>query len=129
MKIFVSDLSLLEARWKLISLKRKEVNFEEKQAYDERFLTGFSYMHDSNEFTIVNWYANKIAVEKAEEILALGHRDYMDCGIAGTAHANNAILITEDKELIKVLIQLNKIQKQRPVEYLRWHHFVGKHLK
>lgn len=120
LQIYISDLTLLEVRWKLISLKRKEQDEHKKRRYDVRFIKGYNHFCFTNEISIVNWYSNKKAIEITEYVLSLGHSDYLDCGIIGTAHANEAILITEDKTIVKLINRINKHRIKDQIQLMSW---------
>ncbi|MHA1169096.1 MAG: PIN domain-containing protein [Candidatus Hodarchaeales archaeon] len=128
LKIYISDLSLLEARWKLISLKRREKKEEKKTLYDERFMMGYNQLCTTREITILNWYSNRKAVEIAEFILSLGHSDYLDCAIIGAAHANESILVTEDKTIAKLVNQINNHREHDQILIMSWSQLVKKQL-
>jgi predicted nucleic acid-binding protein len=91
--IYYSDLSLLEALWKIVK-KIKGINEE-----IERIREGIvAIMNTFNHVMI-----NEDSIEYAVKMYMLGHRDMIDNLLYATALSNNMRLLTVDKELIEFI--------------------------
>ena len=98
-KIIISDISLLEVMYKLQSDYRKKKEKSILQRYTQVLPT----LLDIDFLSIYNTKLYVGAVDYANEIRTHGHNDYLDCLIAGTAMNLNAIFITEDETLNKIV--------------------------
>ncbi|OLS18624.1 MAG: hypothetical protein HeimC3_49020 [Candidatus Heimdallarchaeota archaeon LC_3] len=125
-ELFICDLTILEIRWKLLSLKRKEINETKKKNIDLRFKQGIKNVISDKQLLIKEWYAEEKSRNIAEELLRLGHKDYVDCGIAGTSVGINATLITEDKPLSEIIDLYNKFRGKEEIKYLNWDSLLSK---
>ncbi|MHA2252678.1 MAG: PIN domain-containing protein [Candidatus Kariarchaeaceae archaeon] len=97
--LILSDISLLETLFKLQSDYRKK---KEKMIL-QRYTQVLPTLLDNDYLTIYNTKLHMGAVDYANEIRDLGHGDYLDCLIAGTAMNLNGTFITEDNVLNKLL--------------------------
>ena len=126
--ILISDLSLIEIRWLLNSYQRKETNELKKSAFSPRFLQAINQLTNSPEISVINWYNFPIGINFAENIYKLGHNDFFDCNILGSAFAHNAILISEDKAFPELIVKLNTIYKKPTISLLTWLQFAKTYL-
>ena len=102
--IKISSCSLIESKWKAIRLSEKEKN----NLYLERANKALLAFGAGNYFSILNSWFIPDASSYADEILKAGHKDYMDCWIAGTAKALNLKLVSQEKELSEVIESLSQ---------------------
>jgi rRNA-processing protein FCF1 len=96
--IYLPSTCLIETMFKLLNEYRKENDFTILQRYQLILPTVLN-----SPVNIFNPELNTKASLIASVIRHSGHSDFMDCSIAGTAAALKGILITEDKELKKIL--------------------------
>ena len=95
---YLPSTCLIETMFKLLNEYRKKNNFSILQRYQLILPTVLN-----SHVNIFNPELNTKASLIASIIRHSGHSDFMDCWIAGTAAALKGILITEDKELKKIL--------------------------
>ena len=117
-ELLISTCSLIEAKWKALR------NFA--KSGDLTFLTrannALESFKASRYFTLVDsWFFRDIC-ENSDELYRKGHPDYMDCWIAGTAKAREAVLITEDLPLKKIIALL---PGWKSVSILSWTEFLA----
>lgn len=96
--IYLPSTCLIETMFKLLNEYRKKNDFSILQRYQLILPTVLN-----SHVNIFNPELNTKASLIASIIRHSGHSDFMDCWIAGTAAALKGILITEDKELKKIL--------------------------
>ncbi len=97
--IKISNCSLIEGKWKAIRLYQKESNPQYLSRANKALLAFGAGIY----FEIVHSWFIPDATEYADQILKEGHRDYMDCWIAGTAKASNYSLVSDDNELKEII--------------------------
>ena len=97
-KVYLPSICLIETVFKLLHEYRKKPDFNILKRYDLILPTVLT-----SPIKIFNSESNPRASLIASIIRNTGHQDFMDCWIAGTATTLNGILVTEDKELKKVL--------------------------
>ena len=100
----ISSCSLIEGKWKAISLSKKEKNL----LYLERANKALLAFGAGNYFSIINSWFIPDASFYADEILKAGHNDYMDCWIAGTAKALNLKMVSQETVLPEVIESLSQ---------------------
>ena len=96
--IYLPSTCLIETMFKLLNEYRKKNDVTILQRYQLILPTVLN-----SPINIFNPELNTKASLIASVIRHSGHSDFMDCWIAGTAAALKGILITEDKELKKIL--------------------------
>ena len=96
--IYLPSTCLIETMFKLLNEYRKKNDVTILQRYQLILPTVLN-----SPVNIFNPELNTKASLIASVIRHSGHSDFMDCWIAGTAAALKEILITEDKELKKIL--------------------------
>lgn len=74
----------------------------------------------TNEIVITRWYEQETTIKIADEINNQGLRDYLDCGIIGQNRTNKAILITEDKEITKIVQAVNQRREKPIIKVMNW---------
>ncbi|MCK4780806.1 MAG: PIN domain-containing protein [Candidatus Lokiarchaeota archaeon] len=97
-KVFLPSVCLIETVFKLLNEYRKKNDFNILDRYQLILPTILNSPID-----MFNPELNTKASLIASLIRHSGHLDFMDCWIAGAAVALEGILLTEDKELEKVL--------------------------
>ncbi|MHA1916765.1 MAG: PIN domain-containing protein [Candidatus Ranarchaeia archaeon] len=117
--LVVTSCSLIEGKWKTLQAYKKT----RKNEYLTRGNLALEGFKTNRYFKILNPWIVPNATKFADELFQLGHVDYMDCWIAGTAKAENANLVTEDKQL-KQLIK--KIPNWKKMNILSWDTFLKK---
>ena len=101
--ITISSCSLIEGKWKAISLSKKENN----PLYLDRANKALLAFGAGKYFSIINSWFVPDASSYADEILKAGHKDYMDCWIAGTAKALNFNMVSQETALPEVIESLS----------------------
>lgn len=96
--IYLPSTCLIETMFKLLNEYRKKNDVTILQRYQLILPTVLN-----SPINIFNPELNTKASLIASVIRHSGHSDFMDCWIAGTAAALKGILITEDRELKKIL--------------------------
>ncbi len=114
----VSSVSLIEGKWKCISEYRKSNNMEFLN-YANIAINSFYY---NPYFEIIDPWSSHEILNLADDVLKLGHSDYMDCLILATAKYHNYVLISEDKEFEDIL---NKLRWD--LEVVDWSNFKKLH--
>ncbi len=97
-KVFLPSVCLIETVFKLLNEYRKKNDFNILERYQLILPTILNSPID-----MFNPELNSKASLIASIIRHSGHMDFMDCWIAGAAVALEGILLTEDKDLEKVL--------------------------
>jgi len=99
-KIYYNPISLVEIKWVLYRIVRRGLLplDEARKSYRE----GLDVLFRDKRFRQTSLTSSSIE-EIADKLEDLGLRDYFDRLIAATAIAGEYKLITEDKELIKIL--------------------------
>ncbi|MHA1652134.1 MAG: PIN domain-containing protein [Candidatus Helarchaeota archaeon] len=96
--VYLPSICLIETSFRLFSEYRKKNDFSILERYHLILPTVLN-----SPIKIFNSELNPKASLIASIIRDAGHSDFMDCWIAGTAATLQGILVTEDKELGKVL--------------------------
>src|SRR5271157_4075144 len=91
----ISACSLIEAKWKAI---RMYIQSQDATYLDYANIALESFKTNRYFEIVESWY-NIEACKYADELLIHGHKDYIDCWIAGTAREKGATLVTEDGNL------------------------------
>ncbi len=108
-KLYLPLTCLIECAFKL--------NREYRASKNSRILTKYSSniptILSSPVITLINPYTNPIVSEIAMKIRAAGHPDMIDCWIAACAANSNGILLSEDKELKKILTTMPELKLLR----------------
>jgi len=100
--LYLSSASIIESVYKL---NREYRNSEDPEIL-ERYHVVLPTIIKSKIVKIIDPFLNPVIAEKCMKIRKLGHKDLMDCWIAASAIAINAIFLTEDKEL-RILLKKN----------------------
>jgi len=117
-KIFVTSCSLIEAKWKAI---RNYFKSGDKQ-YLERANSAFESFQQNKYITLLNAWFVRDASKWADQLLIEGHQDYFDCWIAGTAMAQNLVLISEDKPLFQII---KRLKAWKSFNCISWTDFIN----
>ena len=119
--IFLPSTCLVETVFKLINEYRKQNNFSILDRYQLILPTVLN-----SPINIFSPELNPKASLIASIIRHSGHYDFMDCWITGAAVALDGILLTEDKELVKVL---RTIPETKSVIIWSWNELITKAMK
>jgi predicted nucleic acid-binding protein len=101
-KVYLPSVCLIETLYKLISEYKKEKEYNIIDRYQKILPTIIDLP-----IKVYNCELNPKASMIATLIRHNGHKDIMDCWIAGTASALKGILLTEDRELKSKLKQIS----------------------
>lgn len=102
-KVYLPSVCLIETMYKLISEYKKQKKYNIIDRYQKILPTIIDLPIE-----VYNCEINPKASMVATQIRHNGHKDIMDCWIAGTASALKGILLTEDKELKSKLKQISE---------------------
>ena len=102
--ISVSSCSLIEAKWNSIRQYQKTKN----QDYLDEANQALASLQANKYMKIVDTWFVKDANAFADELLVIGHRDYMDCWIAATAKVQGLVLVSEDADLKELISEKTK---------------------
>lgn len=105
-KIFLSESSLLEVLYKL----NREYRKQKKKVILDRYPLVFPSILNFEFLTLVNSILDPQIIENANVLRRSGHTDFLDCIIAGTALKLGSTLVTEDRELISKLKQVEEFE-------------------
>jgi predicted nucleic acid-binding protein len=115
-KLYLPLTCLIECAYKL--------NREYRMSKNARILTKYSAnlptILSSPVITLINPFTNPIISEIAMKIRAAGHPDLMDCWIAACAANSNGILLSEDKELKKLLASMPELKLLRVWDWAKF---------
>lgn len=114
----ISSVSFIEAKWKSISEYKKSNNVKFLDSVNNA-INSFYY---NNYFEIINPWLSPEILNLADDVLKIGHSDYMDCLILATAKFHNCILLSEDKEFDDLISKLDW-----DLKVLNWNFFITKH--
>ena len=120
-KVFLPSVCLIETVFKLLNEYRKKNDFNILDRYQLILPTILNSPID-----MFNPELNSKASLIASLIRHSGHMDFMDCWIAGAAVALEGILLTEDKELEKVL---RTIPETKTVIIWSWNKLITETMK
>ena len=120
-KIFLPSVCLIETVFKHLNEYRKKKDFSTLDRYQLILPTVLN-----SPVNIFNPELNPKASLIASLIRHSGHLDFMDCWISGAAVALDGILITEDKELEKVL---KTIPETKTIIIWSWNELITKIMK
>jgi len=120
-KVFLPSVCLIETVFKLLNEYRKKNDFKILDRYQLILPTILNSPID-----MFNPELNSKASLIASLIRHSGHMDFMDCWIAGAAVALEGILLTEDKELEKVL---RTIPETKTVIIWSWNKLITETMK
>ena len=120
-KVFLPSVCLIETVFKLLNEYRKKNNFNILDRYQLILPTILNSPID-----MFNPELNSKASLIASLIRHSDHLDFMDCWIAGAAVALEGILLTEDKELEKVL---RTIPETKAIIIWSWNELIAKIMK
>ena len=99
-KIILPSVCLIEVMYKILSDYRKTND----PKILNRYVTAIPSISTSQNVKIYDPSLSQMASQIAVNIRLSGHSDIMDCWIAASAVVLDAILLTEDKELEKILL-------------------------
>jgi PIN domain nuclease of toxin-antitoxin system len=99
--IGITSLSIIEAKWLSIQQfkKKNDKTYLGRANMAIESLQGGRYMKVTDPWFVKN------AARYADRLLELGHKDYFDCWIAGTARAEGRTLVSEDEPLAKLIVE------------------------
>ncbi|MHA1274741.1 MAG: PIN domain-containing protein [Promethearchaeota archaeon] len=100
-KIYLPSICLIESMYKLLNEYNKKKNFEILERYYKIIPTILNLPIE-----IFYCELNPIISLNAAKIRHYGHKDFMDCWIAGTALFLNGILLSEDTQLKSIIKQI-----------------------
>lgn len=120
-KVFLPSVCLIETVFKLLNEYRKKNDFNILDRYQLILPTILNSPID-----MFNPELNSKASLIASIIRHSGHMDFMDCWIAGAAVALEGILLTEDKDLEKVL---RTIPETKTVTIWSWNKLIAETMK
>jgi len=120
-KVFLPSVCLIETVFKLLNEYRKKNDFNILDRYQLILPTILNSPID-----MFNPELNSKASLIASIIRHSGHMDFMDCWIAGAAVALEGILLTEDKDLEKVL---RTIPETKTVIIWSWNKLITETMK
>lgn len=120
-KVFLPSVCLIETVFKLLNEYRKKNDFNILDRYQLILPTILNSPID-----MFNPELNPKASLIASIIRHSGHLDFMDCWIAGAAVALEGILLTEDKDLEKVL---RTIPETKTVIIWSWNKLITETMK
>ncbi|MCK4478918.1 MAG: PIN domain-containing protein [Candidatus Lokiarchaeota archaeon] len=120
-KVFLPSVCLIETVFKLLNEYRKKNDFKILDRYQLILPTILNSPID-----MFNPELNSKASLIASLIRHSGHMDFMDCWIAGAAVALEGILLTEDKELEKIL---RTIPETKTVIIWSWNKLITETMK
>ncbi len=111
----LSNVSLIEAKWKAISTynKNKNTNFLNRANITMHSLNYNQY------FEIIDSWKSTRILDLADKVLIAGHKDYMDCLLLATAKYHNLVFITEDREFEELIEKLDW-----EIKILNWKTFI-----
>ncbi|KKL15212.1 hypothetical protein LCGC14_2507850 [marine sediment metagenome] len=119
--IYLPSVCLIETVFKLLNEYRKKKDFHILDRYQRILPTVLN-----SPVNLFNPELNPKASLIASIIRHSGHLDFMDCWISGSAVALDGILLTEDKELEKVL---RTIPETKAIIISSWNELFTKILK
>ena len=119
--IYLPSVCLIETVFKLLNEYRKKKDFHILERYQRILPTVLN-----SPVNLFNPELNPKASLIASIIRHSGHLDFMDCWISGSAVALDGILLTEDKELEKVL---RTIPETKAIIISSWNELFTKILK
>ena len=118
-KIYLSECSLLEVLYKL----NREYRKQGKSSILDRYTLVVPSVLNFDFLTLVNSKLDSQIIENANVLRRSGHADFLDCIIAGTALKLGSTLVTEDKELIN---KLKQVEEFTSLKTLSWKKYWGK---
>ena len=116
-KIALSSLSILEAKWKAISITRKE----HIQGLLKNTNIAIDSITKNDLFEVISSENNASIQSLADNLYSLGHSDYIDCLIFSTAKFHGLKIITLDKTLKKLV---SKSDFWKDLTILSWKEFI-----
>jgi len=117
-EVYLPSICLIETVFKLLNEYRKKGELSILERYQLILPTVLN-----SPIKIFNPELDIKASSIASIIRHSGHLDYMDCWLAGSAAALNSILLTEDKELEKIL---KIIPETKTLIVWSWNDFIDK---
>ena len=96
-KLMLNSLSILEAKWKILKLAKKEPSILES------FSEGLLFLTKGEVFEIIPFYTYE--VDLIATTLHKYHKDYIDCSILASAYINADTFITEEKNKMQKLLE------------------------
>jgi len=96
-KLMLNSLSILEAKWKILKLAKKEPSILES------FSEGLLFLTRGEVFEIIPFYTYE--VDLIATTLYKYHKDYIDCSILASAYINADTFITEEKNKMQELLE------------------------
>ena len=96
-KLMLNSLSILEAKWKILKLAKKE------SSVLESFSEGLLFLTKGEVFEIIPFYTYE--VDLIATTLYKYHKDYIDCSILASAYINADTFITEEKNKMQELLE------------------------
>ncbi len=119
---YFSPVSIIEIKWQVIKLIKEGLNADSLQ---QQFSQALTSLKEDDWYNVVDFLDAKIN-DLSYELRKLGHNDYFDTIIAGSALWESEKLITEDKPL-KLLIHdyfnANKDSSLEKIEISTWKEF------
>jgi len=116
-KVFVTSCSLIEAKWKAIRNYLKSGD----KSYLDRANNAFDSFQQNRYVKLIDAWFVRDASKWADQLLIEGHQNYMDCWIAGTAMAQNLILVSEDQPLYKLI---KRLKSWKSFNCIPWAEFI-----
>ncbi len=108
-KLYLPLPCLIECAYKLT----REYRISHNAHLLTKYSTNLPTILSSPVITLINPYVNPVVNEIAMKIRAAGHPDLMDCWVAACAAHSNGILLSEDKELKKLLASIPELRLLR----------------
>lgn len=115
--LHICSASLIESMY-MLNRQYKKQNNEEILGIYPLVLPSIT---SSNTVELIDNFVNPEISKLTNQIRIFGHKDLMDCWIAATANSLNAVFLTEDAPLTKVL---KSIPDFKSLEIWTWKQFI-----
>lgn len=116
---------LIEAKWVLYSLIKRGVIRDFNRAVND-FNDGLQIIREKNVFKLAEYPDPEVDLIESKIFRTIGLRDYFDRIILATAKVYDAVLLTEDNELLKLSVV--KYPELLPVNIMNWGEFKKEYL-
>ena len=111
--LILPTTSLLEIMFKL----NREYRKQQDGTILDRYMTGLPAVKESQIVQLFDPLTSPMCAAIATKIRLAGHEDLFDCLIASCAIAKNGVFMTEDDDLVKVLVENNIIRKDACIKW------------
>ncbi|MEX0569275.1 MAG: PIN domain-containing protein [Candidatus Njordarchaeota archaeon] len=116
----VHQALIIESKWVLLGLIRRGKIREPDGAFID-FNEGLRFLKYSGKFRFVDTLDERVDLNETEIYTSLGITDYFDRILIATARAHDALLLTEDDDILSLRDAKTKIWNG--IKILSWHEF------